>query len=99
MSDIIIFNRPYNVCPRYPEGTKWEVYQHSRYSSCGWNMETFGEAIAYLRQMWAKAQRDKAERRLPGAEHCENEFWGNIYGPGGRMDWNTIEALVKRVQS
>ena len=90
------FYQRYNVCPRYPEGTKWEVFMRSRYASCAWNMETFAKALDYLRKQYQhQVDRTKA-RRNPGDEYCEMEFHGYIDGPGGRMEWDTIEPLVKR---
>jgi hypothetical protein len=91
----LIFNQPYNICPRYPNGTKWEVYARGRFGSCCWNMKTFAAALAYLRQQWGYAARDSKLRRHPGDEHSANEFRGWINGPGGRIEWNDLETLVK----
>jgi hypothetical protein len=93
---VLIFDQPYNVCPRYPNGTRWEVYARGRYFSCCWNMESFGAALNYLRDQYATAVKDTRAMRRAGDEYCEQEFRGWIDGPGGRLDWQTIAALVKR---
>jgi hypothetical protein len=91
----LLFYQPYNVCPRYPDGTRWEVYARGRYFSCAWNMQTFAAAVAYLRQQWANEVAGTKERRNPGDEHRTSEFRGWIDGPGGRMEWNMLEGFVK----
>jgi len=95
--DVVIFNRRYNVCPKYPEGTKWEVYVKDRYFSGGWNMKTFDEAIEYLREQYLRNVEDTKDLRRPGDQYCEQEFRGHIDGPGGRMEWESIKELVKKV--
>jgi hypothetical protein len=86
----------YGKCPRKPEGFKWWGHQRSRYSSCGWGFDTFAETLAYLRQQYGHAVRHTKERRRPGDEYCEREFWATIEGPGGKLDWLTIQPLIKR---
>jgi hypothetical protein len=95
MTDLI-FNQRYNVCPRYPTGTMWEVHMRSRYASCSWNMLTFADALKYLRGQYRKEVTATKALRNIGDEHREKEFGGYIDGPGGRLAWGTIEALVKR---
>lgn len=93
MSTTLIFNQPYNVCPRYPNGTKWEVFAKGRYSQACWNMVSFAEALAYLRQQYENARRDTKARRNVGDEYCEQEFRGYIDGPGGRLAWDQLKPL------
>lgn len=93
-TETTIFFQRYNVCPRYPNGTAWEVVMRARYCSCAWNMESFSAALAYLRDQYRnEVERTKANRNS-GDEHCEREFHGHINGPGGRIDWRELESLV-----
>jgi hypothetical protein len=47
-------------------------------------MVTFNDALGYLREQY----------RNEVARHRERDFWGYIEGPGGKLDWQTIEYLV-----
>ena len=84
----------YNPCPRYPEGTTWEVGVSGRFGSCCWNMVTFQNAVKYIRDQYEHAVRDSKARRHAGDEYAVMEFRGFIDGPGGRLDWNTLRHLV-----
>lgn len=90
-----IFHQRYNVCPRYPNGTTWEVFKRDRSGHCAWNMTSFGAALAYLRKQYSHAVTSTKELRHAGDEYCEREFRGHIDGPGGRIEWSELEALVK----
>lgn len=92
--DAVVFNHSYNICPRFPDGTKWEVHANGNRCSATWNMVTFDDAVAYLRQQYAHAVKAARHPQHPGDQYAVTEFSGWIDGPGGRMEWNTVRPLV-----
>ena len=86
----------YGHCQIKPDGYKWECWVRGRFGSCCWGFDTFQKALEYARTQYGHEVRKTHERRHPGDEHAQNEFWGSISGPGGEMRWDVIRELVTR---
>lgn len=87
-----LFNTKYNPCPRYPEGTTWEVGFRSPYASLVWNMTSFQNALDYLRDQF-RFEASKTETR-DELNRLFHEFRGHINGPGGTIGWDVLKPLV-----